>query len=87
MDEEFQHIKAAIESAADTLASALDKHATGQWDYLVVAVPSGRRVTHVPMMTSVLPEELAAFTKYLAFITVSAQGSMLTNQPGVGKPS
>jgi len=35
----------------------------------------------------VLPEELAAFTKYLAFITVSAQGSMLTNQPGVGKPS
>jgi hypothetical protein len=88
-DKEFEHIRTAIEAATETLAGAIEKHGECQWDYLIVAVPTGRRTTRIAMMSSVLPRGLPSFIEYIlnGLRVSAARNSMLTDMPGEGQPS
>jgi hypothetical protein len=68
MSNDFERIKHSIEQAADIMRAAVEKDDTRQWDYFIVAVPetqSGEKTTTIAMLSSVAPEELPYFVKFL----------------------
>lgn len=88
-DEEFELVRAAIVESTEKLAVAIEKHGSGQWDYMIVAVPSGRPFTRIGLMSSMQPEQLPLFLKWLGdqMAACAKRGAILTDQVGAEKPS
>lgn len=90
--EEFLKVKKAIEDASEGLSKVLEQcqGERRQWDYLIVAVPSGGGgPVSIPMMTSVTPEELPSFIFYISHVTKHARqnGRFMDDRTPEGKPS
>ena len=88
-DAEFEQIKSGIERATEVLAKAVEEHGAAQWDYLIVAVPTGRPSTRIAMMASVPVKGLPMFLTFIlnAFKSSAVVGRVIDDTKPEGKPS
>lgn len=88
-DEEFEKVKLGIEAATDVLTHAIARHAKGEWDYLIVAVPHGGETTRIGMMASVPADMIPGFLAWLhvQFKSCEAKGTILSDERPAGDPS
>lgn len=88
-EQEFEHVRKGLSLAADEVAKAVNEYGNGEWDYIIVAVPTGRPTTRIALMSSVPAQGLGMFIDFIhnAFAKSQKNGQLLTDEPSEGRPS
>jgi len=91
-EEEVDAIGAAVMQAGSVVSSAFEKHATGRWAYLVVAVPPYEPTASVVtllMKSSESAEQMADFLQYIqvAYVRSFERGMVIDDRKPDERPS